>query len=193
MKAGGAGRGGERSRVRRQHGRSGGGGNAISRGGSMGRRRQRRAGRAKSARARRNRAIRGRVVSHMHAIPSSDASECASPDSAGMRGPRPLSAWHTVQQTSLIRISRTAPKSRRRNRPAAARACILMYRTCAMYCEVSVRARVCAHFTFDIRETHVNSMFISLPIISLVFSTCLVLHIFDVPRALREWECGLAE
>jgi hypothetical protein len=50
MKAGGAGRGGECSRVRRQHGRSGGGGNAISRGGIMGRRRQRRAGRAKSAR-----------------------------------------------------------------------------------------------------------------------------------------------
>ena len=50
MKAGGAGRRGERSRVPRQHGGSGGGGNAISRGGSLGRRRQRRAGRAKSAR-----------------------------------------------------------------------------------------------------------------------------------------------
>ena len=50
---------------------------------------------------------------------------------------------------------------------------------------------VCAHITFDIRETYVNSMLISLPIINLVFSTCLVLHIFDVPRALRE--CGLAE
>lgn len=55
---------------------------------------------------------------------------------------------------------------------------------------VRLRARHCQS-VFDIRETHVNSMFISLPIISLVFSTCLVLHIFDVPRALRE--CGLAE
>lgn len=55
---------------------------------------------------------------------------------------------------------------------------------------VRLRARHCQS-VFDIRETHVNSMFISLPIISLVFSTCLVLHIFDVPCALRE--CGLAE
>ena len=42
-------------------------------------------------------------------------------------------------------------------------------------------------------DTREFNGFISLPIISLVFSTCLVLHIFefDVPRALGE--CGLAD
>lgn len=120
MKAGGAGRGGERSRVRRQHGRSGGGGNAISRGGSMVRRRQRRAGRAKSARGATEPSGDVWCLIRMQSCMQSlhPMRRCASPDSAGMRGPRPLSAWHTVQQTSLSRISRTAPKSRRRNRPA---------------------------------------------------------------------------
>ena len=172
-----------------------GGGNAIRRVGTRGRRRQGRAGvpacrRAKSA-ARDATEPSGECVvcGVSYACPDAcirDARvrRCASPDSASMRGPAPLvraarlrvqharRTSHALQHTPPI--SRTAPKSTK-VRPA--RAVTRCWRTWFVLSSIS------------------KSIFISFPIISLVFSTCqtqsCLLNIVDVPRALRE--CRLDE
>ena len=218
MKAGGAGRRGERSRVPRQHGSveeaatpSAGVGawGGVGSGGPD--------------------VQRARAAQPRHQGTGSVSYACNSfircvrvrfaPDSAGMRGPRPLSAWHTVQQTNLSH-SGSAGRLPNHDEGIGSPARVLVRCTWKMYCEgasacdgTRVRARrgvslspwPCAPVRssaapFTVRayltsgsDTREFNGFISLPIISLVFSTCLVLHIFefDVPRALRE--CGLAD